>query len=172
MTQAHPSKRRTRPAAALAWAVLGLLGALPLGAGAACTEGNPKFVRDYEGTLDFNQTGMLVGSLGNRHGAPGGDESIHRAASDFREAVAKGDRKAVASLVRYPITVRVASGKLELRNDRALVANYAAIFTPKFRDLIASRVPRQFMRSSEGIMYGRGEVYFDELGKVFALNAP
>ena len=57
-------------------------------------------------------------------------------------------------------------------NDRALVANYAAIFTPKFRDLIASRVPRQFMRSSEGIMYGRGEVYFDELGKVFALNAP
>ena len=267
MTQAHPSKRRTRLLAPLAWAALGVLGALPLGAGAACTASDPKFVRDYEGTLDdkqavrlslvfdgdrveglyfhvaqlkdivlrgrrtqglelaleeldaggavtarfmgrfaehdpkgkfgkgplqcevivgtwsaadgsgkvpfyFNQMGMLAGSLTNRYGAPGGDESIHRAASQFRDAVAQGDRKAVASFIRYPITVRAAGGKIEVRNDRALVANYAAIFTPKFRELIAGRVPRQLMRSSEGMMFGRGEVYFDEQGKVFALNPP
>ena len=113
-----------------------------------------------------------IGSLTQRY-APAGaqdDALIHRSALAFWQAVKRGDKKAVAGMVAYPIKVQLPTGPQRLRSAAELVANYDAIFSPRYRDAIAAAMPRNMFVRDQGIMLGQGEVWFGADGKVIALN--
>lgn len=113
-----------------------------------------------------------AGALSNRCAVAGADsdELIHRSAVRFRDAVRRGDKAVVASLVAYPIVVQVAGGKKRLRRPAEFIANFDAIFSAGYRDAIASALPRNMFVRDQGVMLGRGEVWFGADGKVIALN--
>ncbi|NRR33205.1 hypothetical protein HSX11_23820 [Oxalobacteraceae bacterium] len=109
------------------------------------------------------------GTLDNRYGE-GKDEQVHANARRFRDAVKSGDKKAVASLLAYPISVNLAGKRVHLKKAAELIAHYDAIFTPDYRGLILAAVPRNMFSRDQGIMLGSGQVWFNGDGKVIALN--
>lgn len=113
-----------------------------------------------------------AGTLTNRYSVSGADndELIHRNALRFWNAVKRGDKQAVAALVSYPVRVQLPGGRKLLRSAAELVANYDAVFTPRYRDAILQALPRNMFVRDQGIMLGNGEVWFGADGKVVALN--
>jgi len=116
--------------------------------------------------------GGTSGSLAHRYAAVGtrDDEVVHRNARRFWEAVARNDAAAVASTIRYPIKVTVSGKVVTLRGPKDLTANYAAIFTPAYRESIARALPRNMFVRDQGIMLGSGQVWFGNDGRVIGLN--
>jgi hypothetical protein len=116
--------------------------------------------------------GETGGTLTNQY-APAGapdDELVHRNARCFWEDVKQGDKKTVASLISYPIRVNFKKGPRRIRSARELVENYDAIFSSRYVDAISKALPRNMFVRDQGIMLGRGEVWFGPDGKVIALN--
>lgn len=113
-----------------------------------------------------------VGSLTNRYTSAGADDDnvVHRNAYRFWNAVRLNDKKAVAATIAYPISVHLPTGRKRLRNPTELIANYDNIFSPKYREAIANALPRNMFVRDQGVMLGRGEVWFGPDGKVITLN--
>jgi hypothetical protein len=112
------------------------------------------------------------GTLEHRYSVAGArdDDLIHRKAYRFWNAVIKGDKRTVASLIRYPIKAQVAGRPKTLRSPSDLLSEYNVIFSHKFQKAIASAVPRNMFVRDLGIMLGGGEVWLGPDGDVIALN--
>lgn len=98
------------------------------------------------------------------------DAIINRNAYRFWEAVKRKDRKMVASLINYPITVKLPSGRRRLLGARDLIANYDVVFSVEYRRAILNAVPHNMFANSQGVMLGDGVAWFGENGKIIALN--
>ena len=58
--------------------------------------------------------------------------------ASFKEAVSKGEKRAVAGMLSYPIRVTSKSGRrVRLANSAALIRAYDQIFYDEFKQLIA-----------------------------------
>jgi len=116
-----------------------------------------------------SQTG---GTLEHRYSVAGAadDKLIDRTAQRFWEAVKRGDKQTVASLVKYPITIYTKKGYKKIRNAGSLIRNYDVIFTPDYVDAISKAIPKNMFVRDQGIMLGAGEVWFGPDGKVITLN--
>lgn len=112
-----------------------------------------------------------AGSLDHRYGPAGAadDGLIDRNAQRFWEAVRRGDKAAVAGLIRYPL--RVLSGKqtITLRSAADFIKQYEAVMTPSTREAILSDIPRYMFVRDQGIMLANGMVWFGADGKVISL---
>ncbi len=95
---------------------------------------------------------------------------INRAAYTFWLGVKEGNKKVVAAQIRYPVNVHLGGRRTKLKNSAALIANYDAIFTDKYRAAILNGVPHNMSSNTQGVMLGRGEVWFNDQGKVISLN--
>lgn len=98
------------------------------------------------------------------------DALIERNAQAFCRAVEKGDRQAVASAVHYPLAYSLNGKRAKAANEQEFLKNYDRIFSPKFVSRIRAAVPHNMFARDQGIMLADGAVWFDEKGKVFALN--
>jgi hypothetical protein len=122
--------------------------------------------------LTLNESSSGNGSPDHLYGPAGvaDDAVIDRAAAAFRTAVLARRRAVVAAAVRYPVTVTIGKKPVKLRNAKALVANYDKVFTPKFRAMIKVDTPRLMFARDQGVMLGGGEIWFDDKGRVIAIN--
>jgi hypothetical protein len=112
------------------------------------------------------------GTLDHRYRAAGAenDALIERNAQRFCMAVKQGDKKTVASLIAYPLKVRIGKVYRRMPNAGTLIRNYDAIFTPAYVKAIAKSIPKFMFVRDQGIMLGSGEVWFGPDGKVIAVN--
>lgn len=121
--------------------------------------------------FSLRMSGSHRGELDDRYEVAGGTEdTVHGNAYKFWLGVKNGDKKAVASVIAYPGDVRISGKKKRFRNAREFLAVYDAIFTAEYRQAIIKTVPHNMSADSNGIMLGRGEVWFDGRGKVISLN--
>src|SRR5437763_851998 len=66
------------------------------------------------------------------------DREVEEFFLSFREAIANGDKKSVASMVSYPIRVTLVSGqRKKIRSVAGFIAEYHRIFDNEFRRVIA-----------------------------------
>jgi hypothetical protein len=116
-----------------------------------------------------SQTG---GPLENRYAAAGSNnaELVERNAGRFREAVRQRDKKTVASLIAYPVKVRIGKGYRKIKSAAMLVRSYGEIFTPPYVEAVTKAIPKYMFVRDQGIMLGSGEVWFGPDGKVITLN--
>ncbi|WP_250468684.1 hypothetical protein [Caballeronia sp. GAFFF2] len=92
-----------------------------------------------------------------------GAHETYRAFFDkLKQAVAAGDKNAVAAMIHYPIAVhRNSNGdNALLRNKREFVAAYAGIFTPELVDTVAHQQYAKLFVRDQGAMIGDGEIWF------------
>ena len=92
----------------------------------------------------------------------------------LKQAVASGDRAAVASMVDFPLTVHEVKGASKTYRDAAaLRANYARVFTPEVVDAVAAAKPDDLFARDQGVMIGQGEIWMNEVQgtmKVITVN--
>ncbi|WP_064674869.1 hypothetical protein [Pandoraea faecigallinarum] len=98
------------------------------------------------------------------------DETVNRAATQFRKGVLDDRRDVVAQSIRYPLHVSLRGKTMILRNPKSLLARYNEIFTDGFVRTIGAAVPRLMFARDQGVMLGDGAVWFDAAGRVIALN--
>jgi hypothetical protein len=111
-------------------------------------------------------------SDGKRYQVAGatGDSPVERNVQAFCAAVEKGDRKAVAGHVSYPVMFSLEGKRSRAMNEQEFLADYDRIFTAKFVEKIRNSIPHNMFANSDGIMIGDGAVWFDEKGRVKGLN--
>lgn len=98
------------------------------------------------------------------------DRVVDKAVRRFQDAVARGDWKAVAAQVRFPLAVKIGKKRLKLATGADLVRHHAAIFAPDFRRRVATDYGRALFVRQGQVMLGRGEVWFDQKLRVIALQ--
>jgi hypothetical protein len=104
--------------------------------------------------------------------------------ASFKEAVAKGEKRAVAGMLSYPIRVTVKSGRrMKLINAAAFIRAYDQIFYDEFKQLIAETEADDLWAKSAGVATPRGEVWIAGIVKnsknldkyeikIIAINGP
>lgn len=146
------SHRRTAYVQSIAGAVLGV--ALALG----CV---PFAVAQTGAQADTQSEAQTDQAVDSRMDFLFGSHVPYRQFFDqLKQAVARGDKPAVAGMVKYPITVALHGKKVTLRTKRDFVAHYDAIFTPKLVDLVAHQTYATLFSPDQGVMIGGGEIWF------------
>jgi hypothetical protein len=122
--------------------------------------------------LYLSQESGTSGTLAHRYAVAGAqdDDLAHRGALRYWQAIAKGDKVTVASLIRYPIEVHISGRRRTVGNAQELISQYDSIFSPAYRKAVADSMPRNMFARDQGIMLGRGEAWFGSDGRVIALN--
>jgi hypothetical protein len=112
------------------------------------------------------------GKIDHLYGVAGvsDDDTLNRAATQFRKGVLDDRRDVVAQSMRYPLRVSLHGKTLMLRNPKSLLARYNEIFTDAYVRTIGAAVPRLMFARDQGVMLGEGAVWFDASGRVIALN--
>jgi hypothetical protein len=101
----------------------------------------------------------------------------------FREAIAKGDKKKVASLMSYPIKVTLKSGRRQkIGNSFEFVRSYDRIFYDEFKAVITKTEVKDLWAKSSGVAMPTGEIWFSGIVnanrpesysiKIIAINGP
>lgn len=98
------------------------------------------------------------------------DALVERNVQAFCAAVVKGDRKVAASDASYPVEFSLSGKRDRARNQQEFLNNYDRIFTAKFVQRIREAIPHNMFANSQGVMIADGAVWFDEIGRVKALN--
>jgi hypothetical protein len=78
----------------------------------------------------------------------------------LQQAVAAGDKNAVADMISYPIAVHRAGKETTLRSKRDFIARYQSIFTPQLVDIVARQKYAMLFVRDQGAMIGNGEIWF------------
>ena len=104
--------------------------------------------------------------------------------ASFKEAIAKGEKRAVGGMLSYPIRVTLKSGRrVRLANSAAFIRAYDQIFYDEFKQLIAETEAKDLWAKSAGVATPRGEVWIAGIVKdsknldkyeikIIAINGP
>jgi hypothetical protein len=100
----------------------------------------------------------------------------------LQDAVAAGDREAVAAMVAYPLETRVAGLPVTLAAPEDVVRRYDQLFTPPVVAALERQSFATLFANAEGVMVGDGEVWFsgvcgdeacaDVAVRIIAVNPP
>jgi hypothetical protein len=99
--------------------------------------------------------------------------------NDLQRAVEGRDRKAVASMVQYPISVLMSGLQVPIRDAATMVKTYDAVFTPDLENVIAQsavarpgqRAPAYPVRTTpDGMLIGGGFVWIQRVGNAFKIS--
>jgi hypothetical protein len=94
------------------------------------------------------------------------DREVEQFFISFKEAIARADKKTVASLVSYPIRVNLASGRWRtIRTVADFIAIYDHIFDAKFKRLIRRTDVKDLWAKWSGVAMPRGELWFNGIIK-------
>lgn len=81
--------------------------------------------------------------------------------NSFRDAVSAGDKRKVASLLNYPVSVKLASGaRRTIRSRAEFIKSYDRIFDAEFRRLIVKIDVSELWAKTVGVGTPRGEIWF------------
>lgn len=116
------------------------------------------------------------GQLDNPYAAAGISDPAHvtQFLARLKQAMAAGDRAAVAAMVNYPLHVYAPGrGPTIYRNTATLRAGYAQVFTPEVTAAIAAATPGSLFIRDQGVMIGNGQVWMNEVHgavKIITIN--
>ena len=78
----------------------------------------------------------------------------------LEEAIASDNRRKVASLIAYPLTVDVAGEALTIRDEADFVREYEVVVTGGVKRAVADAEVATLFANWQGVRIGRGEVWF------------
>ncbi|HMB91637.1 MAG TPA: hypothetical protein VKP65_12365 [Rhodothermales bacterium] len=80
--------------------------------------------------------------------------------ASLEQAIASDNRRKVASLIAYPLTVDLAEEPLTLRDEGDFVRAYEAIVTDAVKQVVADAEVATLFANWQGVRIGQGEVWF------------
>lgn len=124
---------------------------------------------DQKLPVHLTLAGITHGTLARPYGEDIDAELVHKRALQFQNAVKTNDKNVVAASMAYPVGVTLAK-RTTIANAREFLRHYDAIFTPAYKAKVAAGIPRNMFERNGNLMLGSGEVWFQNDGKVIALN--
>lgn len=95
-----------------------------------------------------------------------GEHASYRGFFDrLKQAVAAGDKAAVAAMVDYPFRTRLEGKAATIRDAGHFIADYDRIITPKVKDAVSRQSYPKLFANWQGISIGSGEIWFGGVGK-------
>ncbi|MEK7948390.1 hypothetical protein WKR98_26870 [Pigmentiphaga sp. YJ18] len=95
-----------------------------------------------------------------------GEHASYRGFFDkLKQAVAAGDKAAVAAMADYPFRTRVEGKAVTIRDAGHFIADYDRIITPKVKDAVSRQTYSELFANWQGISVGSGEIWFGGVGK-------
>lgn len=91
-------------------------------------------------------------------------------AQRFIQTAESGQPARMPALISFPLAYTNNGKRALIHTPAELETHYAAIFTPAFLTTLKNDTPRAMAANAQGIMLGKGDVWFDSSGKVIALN--
>jgi len=122
---------------------------------------------------------VAIASLGARQAPASADRLAASFLGELQRAVDHRDRRAVAGMIRYPITILVSGWQVPVRDSATLAMSYDSFFTPEMRCLIVqSGLPRSneppplnpVKVMSDGISIGDGRIWAQRSGTTFQIT--
>jgi hypothetical protein len=112
------------------------------------------------------------GRLENMYEAAGvrDDRLVDVRAKAFQAAVSIKDRALVAGMIRFPITVILGGRRTRIESTTELLRVYEQVFTSTFTTRLVAAIPHHMFSRDQGVMLGNGEIWFDDVGQVIAIN--
>ena len=90
------------------------------------------------------------------------DREVEQFFVSFREGIANRDKKKVASLVSYPIRIKLTSGAaVKVRSSADFVRLYDRIFDAKFKRIIIGTDVKNLWAKSSGVATPGGEIWIN-----------
>lgn len=81
----------------------------------------------------------------------------------LQQLIAKGDKKAVAEYIAYPITVSIDGTRTDISNENSFIENYDRIITETVKKAIVNQKVEETFVNYKGVMVGRGEIWLNKL---------
>ena|SRR5258708_3931651 len=113
----------------------------------------------------------------NKYEVAGIDDAaaVEKFFHNLQEAMARGDRVRIASMVSYPITVMIAGRKVRLRNRAEFLRRYNVAINLRVKHAVAGQNVENLFVNYQGVMIGDGEIWFNQpsrskLIKIIAIN--
>lgn len=78
----------------------------------------------------------------------------------LKQALAAGDRQAVADMVEYPLRTRIAGKPATIPAPDAFLAHYDELMTPAVSAAVEKQRYGELFANSQGVMIGDGKVWF------------
>ncbi|MEJ8306209.1 hypothetical protein [Saccharibacillus sacchari] len=100
-------------------------------------------------------------------------KEFHEFFFNLQQAVAKNDKKTVASMMNYPLNVNTNGKTYKFRTSARFIAKYDSIMTPEIKRTLAYALEDELFANWKGVMLGDGQMWFGVLdGKlsVYAIN--
>lgn len=91
----------------------------------------------------------------------------------LQQAVAKNDKKAVASMMSYPLNVNTNGKKYKFRTPARFIAKYDSILTPEIKRTLGYAIEEELFANWRGVMVGGGDLWigqFEDRLAVYAIN--
>ncbi len=89
-----------------------------------------------------------------------GDHHRYREVIDaLQKAVANDDAAGVATLVRYPLKLRIGDRQVIVKTPQQFVARYPQLMTPDIRKAIVATSYRAVFVNYQGVMLGHGQAW-------------
>jgi hypothetical protein len=78
----------------------------------------------------------------------------------LKDAVARDDAQAIASMVAYPITVKLEGAPVTVKTPQEFVANYTHIVSEPVKQAVEQAQLDRLFVNYQGVRLGRGEIWF------------
>lgn len=91
----------------------------------------------------------------------------------LQQAVAKNDKKAVASMISYPLNVNTNGKTYKFQTPARFIAKYDSIMTPEVKRTLGYAIEEDLFANWQGVMVGNGQLWisqFDGKIAVYAVN--
>ncbi len=91
----------------------------------------------------------------------------------LQQAVAKNDKKAVASMIGYPLKVNTNGKTYTFQTPARFIAKYDSIMTPEVKRTLGYAIEEDLFANWQGVMVGSGQLWigqFDGKIAVYAVN--
>ena len=89
---------------------------------------------------------------------------LHPFLAELQRAVQADDRRAIAGMLHYPITISIAGLRVPFADAATLLDRYDDIFNPPLRDEIARA------SISQGVVIGANDIAIDVVGGAFRIT--
>jgi hypothetical protein len=88
------------------------------------------------------------------------DAEVIQFFKSLQQALDKGDKQAIASMVSYPISVIINGRRQSIKNDASMIKNFDYVFDKRLSEFLVQTKIEQLWSRDQGVATPGGEIWF------------
>ena len=85
--------------------------------------------------------------------------------TNLQQAIDKGDKQAVTSMISYPVVVFINFRRQVIKTESSFLKNYDLVFDKRLKDFLLGSKVEELWSKSDGVATSGGEIWFSGVAK-------